>query len=177
MCITKNDCTRPWDICRLASSRRISSCPIATRPLRGSFLYEFFQASGNLSIRYDAIVRSYELANQTARPDSNAKTFALRTRYKRSGSIPDTLGHSRKKPQLSATAISYTRERPIRRSLAHRLDEFPVGYSSASCTPAALASASPTACHAEPGSRNCQPPPRGGWGIFNRNYGEIFNRS
>src|SRR5689334_7929351 len=27
---------------------------------------------------------------------------------------------------------------------AHRLDEFPVGYSSASCTPALLASASPT---------------------------------
>jgi hypothetical protein len=28
--------------------------------------------------------------------------------------------------------------------LAHRLDEFPVGYSSASCSPAELASASPT---------------------------------
>ena len=32
-------------------------------------------------------------------------------------------------------------------SPAHRLDEFPVGYSSASCTPAALASASPTGIH------------------------------
>src|SRR4051794_18563990 len=40
-----------------------------------------------------------------------------------------------------------TREQRNRRSLAHRLDEFPVGYSSASCTPAALASASPTGIH------------------------------
>src|SRR3954464_14013971 len=39
------------------------------------------------------------------------------------------------------------REQRNRRSLAHRLDEFPVGYSSASCTPAALASASPTGIH------------------------------
>jgi hypothetical protein len=38
-------------------------------------------------------------------------------------------------------------ERPSSRSPAHRLDEFPVGYSSASCTPAALASASPTGIH------------------------------
>ena len=30
-------------------------------------------------------------------------------------------------------------------ALAHRLDEFPVGYSLASCSPAELASASPTA--------------------------------
>jgi hypothetical protein len=29
-------------------------------------------------------------------------------------------------------------------ALAHRLDEFPVGYSLASCSPAELASASPT---------------------------------
>jgi len=40
-------------------------------------------------------------------------------------------------------------ERPSERArlrshaLAHRLDEFPVGYSLASCSPAALASASP----------------------------------
>ena len=41
-------------------------------------------------------------------------------------------------------------ERPSERArlrshaLAHRLDEFPVGYSLASCSPAELASASPT---------------------------------
>ena len=34
---------------------------------------------------------------------------------------------------------------PAGRALAHRLDEFPVGYSLASCSPAELASASPTA--------------------------------
>ena len=39
------------------------------------------------------------------------------------------------------------RERRNRRSPAHRLDEFPVGYSSASCTPAELASALPTGIH------------------------------
>jgi hypothetical protein len=39
------------------------------------------------------------------------------------------------------------RQRRNRRSPAHRLDEFPVDYSSASCTPAALASASPTGIH------------------------------
>jgi hypothetical protein len=100
--------------------------------------WEIFRSDGMPS------VRSHELTNQIARPDSNAKNPALRTRYKRSASMPDTLGYSRKTPQLSATAISYTRERPIHRPLAHRLDEFPVGYSSASCTPAALASASPT---------------------------------
>lgn len=92
-------------------------------------------------------VRRYELPSQIARPDSNVKNFALRTRYKRSASMPDTLGYSRKTPQLPATAIFYTRERPFRHPLAHRLDEFPVGYSSASCTPAALASASPTGSH------------------------------
>ena len=48
---------------------------------------------------------------------------------------------------MAATGFFYVRERPIRRSPAHRLDEFPVGYSSASCTPAALASASPTGSH------------------------------
>src|SRR5437660_9432962 len=39
------------------------------------------------------------------------------------------------------------RARPCSHALAHRLDEFPVGYSLASCTPAALASASPTGIH------------------------------
>ena len=43
--------------------------------------------------------------------------------------------------------IRLVRERRNRRSPAHRLDEFPVGYSSVSCTPAALASASPTGIH------------------------------
>ena len=36
------------------------------------------------------------------------------------------------------------RARLRRHALAHRLDEFPVGYSLASCSPAELASASPT---------------------------------
>jgi len=90
--------------------------------------------------------RTHELPGQITRPALNAKNFALRTRYKRSASIQDTLGYCRKTPQLP-TVIFYTRERPICRPLAHRLDEFPVGYSSASCTPAALASASPTGSH------------------------------
>src|SRR5689334_21585756 len=38
-------------------------------------------------------------------------------------------------------------EQRHRRSPVHRLDEFPVGYSSASCTPAELASALPTGFH------------------------------
>jgi hypothetical protein len=91
--------------------------------------------------------RRHELPGQIERPDSSAKNLALRTCYKRSASMPDTLGYSRKTPQSPATGFFYTRERPIRRPLAHRLDEFPVGYSSASCTPAALASASPTGNH------------------------------
>jgi hypothetical protein len=37
------------------------------------------------------------------------------------------------------------RARLLSHTLAHRLDEFPVGYSLASCSPAELASASPTA--------------------------------
>jgi len=37
-------------------------------------------------------------------------------------------------------------------ALAHRLDEFPVGYSLASCSPAELASASPTALIVSNGS-------------------------
>ena len=36
------------------------------------------------------------------------------------------------------------RARLFSHALAHRLDEFPVGYSLASCSPAELASASPT---------------------------------
>jgi len=36
------------------------------------------------------------------------------------------------------------RAQPCGRALAHRLDEFPAGYSLASCSPAELASASPT---------------------------------
>jgi hypothetical protein len=36
------------------------------------------------------------------------------------------------------------RAQPCGHALAHRLDEFPVGYSLASCSPAELASASPT---------------------------------
>lgn len=44
-------------------------------------------------------------------------------------------GYSQKTPPSPATAFFYLRERPIRRSPAHRLDEFPVGYSLASCSP------------------------------------------
>jgi hypothetical protein len=39
------------------------------------------------------------------------------------------------------------RERRQRRSRPHRLDEFPVGYSLADCSPAGSASASPTVDH------------------------------
>ena len=57
--------------------------------------------------------------------------------------------------------IRLVRERRNRRSLAHRLDEFPVGYSSASCTPAELAPALPTGIHsatqARRRPRNFQP--------------------
>ena len=92
-------------------------------------------------------VRRPEMLSEIAKTDSNAKTFALRTRYKRSASMPHILGYPQKTPLLPATGFSYVRERLIRRSPAHRLDEFPVGYSSASCTPAVLASASPTGSH------------------------------
>jgi hypothetical protein len=102
-------------------------------------------------------IRRHELPSQIARPDSSAKNSTLRTRYKRSASMPDTLGYSRKTPQLPAIGFFYTRERPIRRPLAHRLDEFPVGYSSASCTPAELASALPTGIHSA--TRTCRRQP------------------
>jgi hypothetical protein len=49
--------TRPWAICP-PSSRPICCWPTTARKLlRGNFLYEFFQASGNLSIRCDSIGR------------------------------------------------------------------------------------------------------------------------
>src|SRR6185437_4206401 len=48
---------------------------------------------------------------------------------------------------IRSDVIRSVRERRNRRSPAHRLDEFPVGYSSASCTPALRASASPTGIH------------------------------
>src|SRR5260370_22991334 len=43
--------------------------------------------------------------------------------------------------------IRLVRERRKRRPRPHRLDEFPVGYSSADCSPAGSPSASPTADH------------------------------
>jgi hypothetical protein len=46
---------------------------------------------------------------------------------------------------LSSDARQNERARLCSHALAHRLDEFPVGYSLASCSPAELASASPTA--------------------------------
>jgi len=49
-------------------------------------------------------------------------------------------------------------------ALAHRLDEFPVGYSLASCSPAALASASPTGLIVSNG-------PVGGKNFFRRAWG------
>src|SRR6185312_719044 len=52
--------------------------------------------------------------------------------------------------------IRSVRERRNRRSPAHRLDEFPVGYSSPSCTPALLASASPTGIHSATQARRRQ---------------------
>ena len=91
--------------------------------------------------------RRHEMLGHIAKADSNTNTFALRTRYKPSASMPHTLGYPQKTALLPATAFSYVGERLIRRSPAHGLDEFPVGYSSASCTPAALASASPTGSH------------------------------
>ena len=102
---------------------------------------EIFRSDGMPS------VRRHELLGQIAKTDSNAKTFALRTHYKRSASMPHILGYPQKTPLLPATGFSCVRERLIRRSPAHRLDEFPVGYSSASCSPAALASALPTGSH------------------------------
>jgi len=97
----------PWDnaACesfmktRLAMCHPQSSKPTSSdnkrKPLRDRFLDEFFQASGNLSIR---VIRS------------------VRERL-----------HCRPRP--------------------HRLDEFPVGYSSAGCSPTEPASASPTDPH------------------------------
>jgi hypothetical protein len=51
---------------------------------------------------------------------------------------------------------------------SHRLDEFAASYSSAGCTPAVPASASPAGFYAPSTSRNCKPPLDQGWGIFNR---------
>lgn len=61
----------------------------------------------------------------------------------------------------------------LRPGASHRLDESATGYSSASCTPALLASASPGDCYGEADSRNCQPPLARGWGIFSWRNGEI----
>ena len=47
-------------------------------------------------------------------------------------------------------------------------DEFPVGYSSAGCSPAEPASALPAGIHVESAGRNSQVPLVGGWGIFDR---------
>src|SRR3954447_9365891 len=61
--------------------------------------------------------------------------------------MPDTFGYPQQTPQSPSTGLFHDRERPIRRPLAHRLDEFPAGYSSADCSPAGSASASPTVDH------------------------------
>ena len=52
-------------------------------------------------------------------------------------------------------------------------DESATGYSSASCTPALLASASPANRHGESVAGNRQPPLIQGWGIFIRRYGDF----
>src|SRR6185437_13440654 len=57
---------------------------------------------------------------------------------------------------IRSDVIRSVRERRNRRSPAHRLDEFPVGYSSASCTPALRASASPTGIHSATQARRRQ---------------------
>ena len=92
-------------------------------------------------------VKSCESLGQIAEHASNWKHFARRTRYNRSASMPDTLGYPQQTPQSSSTGPFHYRERPIRRPLIHRLDEFPAGYSSADCSPAGSASASPTVDH------------------------------
>jgi hypothetical protein len=61
----------------------------------------------------------------------------------------------------------------LRPETSHRLDESAPGYSSASCTPALLASASPGDCYGEASGRNCQPPLARGWGNFSWRNGEI----
>ena len=52
-------------------------------------------------------------------------------------------------------------------------DESATGYSSASCTPAALACASPAFAIVKPIAGNRQPPLIQGWGIFTRRNGDF----
>jgi hypothetical protein len=59
------------------------------------------------------------------------------------------------------------------RPLSHRPDESAASYSLASCTPALLASASPADFILNSGPEFNQPPPSGGWGIFDRLYGDF----
>ena len=102
---------------------------------------EIFRSDGMRS------VKRCESLGQIAEHASIWKHFARRTRYKRSASMLDTLGYPQQTSQSSSTGLFHERERPIRRPLAHRLDEFPAGYSSADCSPAGSASASPTVDH------------------------------
>src|SRR5580658_6836446 len=55
----------------------------------------------------------------------------------------------------------------------HRLDESAASYSSAGWSPPEPASASPAESHSDSISRNCKPPPGGGWGIFDRRNEEF----
>src|SRR5580693_7986961 len=55
----------------------------------------------------------------------------------------------------------------------HRLDESAASYSSAGWSPPEPASASPAESHSDSISRNCKPPPRQGWGIFDRRNEEF----
>ena len=52
-------------------------------------------------------------------------------------------------------------------------DESATGYSSASCTPASLASASPATRHGESIAGDRQPPLHPDWGILNRRNGDF----
>ena len=103
--------------------------------------WEIFRSDGMRS------VKRCESLGPIAEHASNWKHFARRRRYKRSASMPDTLGYPQQTPQSSSAALFHYRERPIRRPLIHRLDEFLAGYSSADCSPAGSASASPTVDH------------------------------
>jgi len=56
----------------------------------------------------------------------------------------ELLSFSRHREIYQSDEQQSERARLFSHALAHRLDEFPVGYSLASCSPAELASASPT---------------------------------
>jgi hypothetical protein len=52
-------------------------------------------------------------------------------------------------------------------------NESRVGYSLAGCSPAEPASALPAGIHVASAGRNSQPPLAGGWGVFDRRFGDF----